>query len=306
MFLQELITFFQQLLNGLTLGSTYALIALGYTMVYGILEIINFAHGEIYMFGAFVGMFLLRSGKVPFPLAFLLAMGAAALLGVTIERIAYRPLRRSPRITALISAIGMSILLQNLAILLLGPQTSPFPKPFAVSVFKLAELPNYPHALTVQINTLQIFIMLISFALMLGLHFLVQKTKIGKAMRATAQDKETVSLMGINVNNVISITFAIGSALGAAAGILIGIYFNAVYPTMGVMPGLKGFVAAVMGGIGNIPGAMVGGLLLGLMEVFGAAYISSSLKDAIAFAVLIIILLLRPAGLLGKNVQEKV
>ncbi|MGI5840457.1 MAG: branched-chain amino acid ABC transporter permease [bacterium] len=305
MLIQEMITFFQQLLNGLTLGSTYALIALGYTMVYGILEIINFAHGEIYMFGAFVGMFLIRSG-VPFILAFLMAMAASALLGITIERIAYRPLRTSPRITALISAIGMSILLQNLAILLLGPQTQAFPKPFAVSVFKIAELPGYPNALTVQINSLQIFIMLISCSLMLGLHFLVQKTKIGKAMRATAQDKETSSLMGINVNNVISVTFAIGSSLGAAAGILIGIYFNAVYPTMGAMPGLKGFVAAVMGGIGNIPGAMVGGMLLGLMEVFGAAYISSSLKDAIAFSVLIIILLLRPAGLLGKNVQEKV
>ncbi len=306
MLLPELITFFQQLLNGLTLGSTYALIALGYTMVYGILEIINFAHGEIYMFGAFVGMFLVQVAKLPFLLAFVLAMGASALLGVTIERIAYRPLRRSPRITALISAIGMSILLQNIAIRFLGPQTRPFPKPFAVTVFKLAEINSYPNALTVQINSLQIFIMLMSFSLMLGLHFLVQKTRVGRAMRATAQDRETASLMGINVNDVISVTFALGSALGAAAGVLIGVYFNAVYPTMGVLVGIKGFVAAVLGGIGNIPGAMVGGLLLGLMEVFGAAYISSDLKDAIAFTVLIIILLLKPAGLLGKHVQEKV
>jgi branched-chain amino acid transport system permease protein len=306
MLLEELISFAQQIINGITLGSVYALIALGYTMVYGIMELINFAHGEIYMIGSFVGMFCYVSLKVPFPVAFAAAMATSSILGMTVERIAYRPLRRSPRIAMLISAIGVSILLQNLGIRFWGPQARPFPRPFNVVIYQIAEIATDGLPLRIQISSMQLFIMLISITLMIALTYLVQKTKIGKAMRATAQDKETSALMGVNINHVISFTFAIGSALGGAAGVLIGIYFNSVFPTMGVMPGLKGFVAAVLGGIGYIPGAMVGGLVLGLLEVLGAAYISSALKDAIAFSILIVILILKPTGLLGRQTQEKV
>ncbi len=289
--------FFQQLINGLVLGSTYALIALGYTMVYGIIELINFAHGEIYMFGAFAGMYLVTVLEVPFVIAFFLAMMLASLLGITVEFLAYRPLRRSSRLAALISAIGASIFLQNLALLVMGPRPYTFPSPFTPKVYKTA---------LVTISRVELIILAVSFLLMVGLTFLIQKTKIGKAMRATAQDKDTASLMGININLVITVTFAVGSALGAAAGVMVGIYFRTVTPMMGLMPGLKGFVAAVLGGIGSIPGAMLGGLLLGVAEVMGAAYISSQYRDAIAFAILIIVLLFKPAGLIGKFMQEKV
>jgi branched-chain amino acid transport system permease protein len=289
--------FIQQLMNGLILGSTYALIALGYTMVYGIIELINFAHGEIYMFGAFAGLILVTVLKVPFILAFFLAMALAALLGVTIEYLAYRPLRRSSRLAALISAIGASIFLSNLALLIMGSQPYNFPSPFETKVYQTSLF---------IISRVEIIVLLSSFVLMIGLTFFVQKTKIGKAMRATAQDKDTASLMGININKIVTITFAIGSALGAAAGVMVGIYFRTVTPAMGLMPGLKGFVAAVLGGIGNIPGAMLGGILLGIAEVMGAAYISSQYRDAVAFTLLIIVLLFKPAGLLGSPAQEKV
>lgn len=290
--------FSQQLVNGIVLGSTYALIALGYTMVYGIAELINFAHGEIYMFGAFVGMMMVTIVGLPFLWALLIAMLAAALLGVTVEFIAYRPLRKSSRLAALISAIGASIFLQNAALLRWGPQSQAFRPPFSVSA---VHLPG-----GAQISSLQIYILVISLALMVGLHFLITKTKIGRAMRATAQDKETASLMGVNVNRIISFTFAVGSALGAAAGVMVGIYFNSVSPMMGLLPGLKGFVAAVLGGIGNIPGAMLGGVILGVAETMGVAYGDSRYRDAIAFAILIIVLLFKPSGLLGKHVQDKV
>ncbi|NLJ56066.1 MAG: branched-chain amino acid ABC transporter permease [Firmicutes bacterium] len=289
--------FFQQLINGIVLGSTYALIALGYTMVYGIVELINFAHGEIYMCGAFVGMYLVTVFKVPFVLAFLVAMIMAGLLGVTVEFIAYRPLRRSSRLAALISAIGASIFLQNLALLVMGPRPYSFPSPFTPKVYKTS---------LVIISKVELIILAVSFLLMLGLTFLIQKTKIGKAMRATAQDKDAASLMGININRVITTTFAVGSALGAAAGVMVGIYFRSVAPMMGLMPGLKGFVAAVLGGIGSIPGAMLGGLLLGVAEVMGAAYISSQYRDAVAFTILIVVLFFKPAGLIGRFLQEKV
>ncbi|NMB41055.1 MAG: branched-chain amino acid ABC transporter permease [Firmicutes bacterium] len=289
--------FFQQLINGIVLGSTYALIALGYTMVYGIIELINFAHGEIYMFGAFVGMTLVTVYQMPFVPAFLLAMALAALLGITVEFFAYRPLRRSSRLAALISAIGASIFLQNLALLVKGARPYSFPSPFASEVYKTSLF---------TISRVELIILAISFLLMLGLTFLIQKTKIGIAMRATAQDKDTASLMGIDINSVITITFAVGSALGAAAGVMVGVYFRTVTPMMGLMPGLKGFVAAVLGGIGSIPGAMLGGLLLGIAEVMGAAYISSQYRDAIAFAILIVVLLFKPAGLIGRSLQVKV
>ena len=289
--------FLQQLINGVVLGSTYALIALGYTMVYGIIELINFAHGEIYMFGAFVGMILVTVYQFPFFLAFFIAMALASLLGITVEFLAYRPLRRSTRLAALISAIGASIFLQNLALLIMGARPYTFPSPFAPMVYKTS---------LVTISRVELIILIVSFLLMLGLTFLIQKTKIGIAMRATAQDKDTASLMGININKVITITFAVGSALGAAAGVMVGIYFRTVTPMMGLMPGLKGFVAAVLGGIGSIPGAMLGGLLLGIAEVMGAAYISSQYRDAVAFAILIIVLLFKPSGLIGKSLQVKV
>ena len=289
--------FLQQLMNGIVLGSTYALIALGYTMVYGIIELINFAHGEIYMFGAFVGMTFVTIYKLPFFLAFFLAMALASLLGITVEYFAYRPLRRSSRLAALISAIGASIFLQNLALLIKGARPYSFPSPFVAKVYKTS---------FVSISKVELIILIISLLLMLGLTFLIQKTKIGIAMRATAQDKDTASLMGININSVITITFAVGSALGAAAGVMVGIYFRSVTPMMGLMPGLNGFVAAVLGGIGSIPGAMLGGLLLGIAEVMGAAYVSSQYRDAIAFAILIIVLLFKPAGLIGRSLQVKV
>jgi branched-chain amino acid transport system permease protein len=288
--------FIEQIINGLTLGSTYSLIALGYTMVYGILELINFAHSEIYMIGAFLGLVMVSVYKLPFIAALLVSMAGSCLLGITIEKAAYKPLRRANRIAPLISAIGVSIFLQNAVLMLAGPQARPFPTGFNVTNLNLGSL---------RISSLQLIILLVSIVLMVGLHFLIQRTKLGQAMRATAQDKETAQLMGIKIDQVISFTFAIGSALGGAAGVLVGVYFDSVDPMMGFFPGLKGFVAAVLGGIGSIPGAMLGGLILGLVEMLGAVYMSRY-KDAIAFAVLIFILLLKPTGLLGRKVQEKV
>jgi len=288
---------FEQLVNGLTLGSTYALIALGYTMVYGILELINFAHSEIYMVGAFIGLTMVTVYKIPFVLALLISMAGTCLLGMTIEKIAYKPLRKASRIAPLISAIGVSFFLQNLALIIAGPQARAFPTDLKISSIKIGSV--------VQISSLQLLILIISILLMVGLHMLIQNTRIGQAMRATAQDKEAAKLMGIKIDRIIAFTFAIGSALGGAAGVLVGVYFNSADPMMGFMPGLKGFVAAVLGGIGNIPGAMFGGLILGVVEVFGAVYMSKY-KDAIAFAVLILILLVKPTGLFGRRVQEKV
>lgn len=287
----------QQVVNGLTLGSTYALIALGYTMVYGVLRLINFAHGEVYMIGAFTGLMASQIPGLPFPAALLIAMAGAAVVGVAIERIAYRPLRKAPRLAALISAIGMSIFLRNLTLVVMGPQTRAFPVPFEVKHFSIGRL---------RINSFDVLILVTSVGLMIGLHFLVQKAKIGKAMRATAQDMETASLMGIDVNRVIAFTFAVGSALAAAAGVLIGMNFNAVEPSMGMMPGLKGFVAAVLGGVGSIPGAMIGGILLGMAEVMGVALLRSEWRDAIAFGILALVLLIKPSGIFGGNLQEKV
>lgn len=289
--------FAQQLINGLVTGSAYALIALGYTMVYGVLQLINFAHGEIYMAGAFAGLLLVTAAKLPFWLALPLAMAIAALVGVTVEFVAYRPLRRSSRLAVLISAIGMSIFLSNLGLWIFGPATRSFQPPFRVTTLEIGGI---------RTNTLSLLALGLALLMMIGLHYLVTRTKMGKAMRAVAQDRDTAALMGINVNRTISFTFAIGSALAAAAGVMVGMLFNAVTPTMGVMPGLKGFVSAVLGGIGSIPGAMVGGLVLGMAETVGVALLSSQWRDAIAFAILIIVLLSRPTGLLGRRLQEKV
>lgn len=290
--------FWQQLMNGLTLGSTYALIALGYTMVYGIVQLINFAHGEIYMFGAFAGLYLVLNYDVNIFVAMLGAMAFCMLLGVLVEKVAYRPLRKSSRLSALISAIGVSIFLSTLMVLLRGPNTVAYPSEVFPSV-------SYNIG-SVQFSSQQILILAVTALLMVGLHFLVQKTRIGKAMRACSQDTDASQLMGINVDRVISFTFALGSALAAAGGVMVGIYYNSIDPYMGTMAGLKAFAAAVLGGIGSIPGAMVGGLALGIMENFGIAYLSSSYKDAIAFGILILVLILRPQGLLGKRISKKV
>ncbi|HHY13544.1 MAG TPA: branched-chain amino acid ABC transporter permease [Thermoanaerobacterales bacterium] len=287
---------FEQILNGLTLGSTYSLIALGYTMVYGILELINFAHSEIYMIGAFLGLMMVTVYKLHFIVALLLSMVFSCIIGITIEKVAYKPLRQASRIAPLISAIGMSIFLQNAILMLAGPQVRPFKANLNITNFTIGKL---------RISSLQLIILFVSLVLMIGLHLLIHKTRLGQAMRATAQDKETAQLMGIKINQIISFTFAIGSALGGAAGVLVGVYFNSVDPMMGFFPGLKGFVAAVLGGIGSIPGAMLGGLILGVVEMLGAVYMSKY-KDAIAFAVLIFILLIKPTGLVGRKVQEKV
>jgi branched-chain amino acid transport system permease protein len=290
--------FLQQLINGVALGSTYALIALGYTMVYGIITLINFAHGEIFMAGAFVGLLLVAVLKFNFFLAMVCAMVFCMVMGMAIELIAYRPLRKSSRLSALISAIGVSIFLSTLAQMIFGADAKGFPE----SAFPVRQL----HIGNADISTLQLLIIGVSALLMIGLEFIVQKTKIGKAMRATSEDYNTAALMGINVNMVISFTFALGSSLAAAGGVLVGLLFNAVSFNMGLMAGLKAFAAAVLGGIGSIPGAMLGGLVLGVTEVFGVAIGYSSYRDAIAFAILVLVLLVKPTGLLGQKIQKKV
>ncbi|MGR6835142.1 branched-chain amino acid ABC transporter permease [Syntrophomonas erecta] len=290
--------FWEQLLNGITLGSTYALIALGYTMVYGIIQLINFAHGEVYMIGAFVGLFMVSALGLNIFIALLGAMLCCMVLGMFIERVAYRPLRgKSTRLSALISAIGVSIFLSTLMALIAKTNTRSYPEVIARHTYHLGAM---------DISSLQIIILGVSAILMVGLQFMIQKTRIGKAMRASSQDLDASFLMGINVNRVISFTFAIGSALAAAGGVMVGIYYNAVWPYMGMMAGLKAFAAAVLGGIGSIPGAMIGGITLGVMEIMGVAYLSSSYKDAIAFGILILVLLVRPQGILGQKMTKKV
>lgn len=293
-FLQQAV---QQLINGISLGAIYALIALGYTMVYGIIRLINFAHGDIYMVGAFIGYFAITVFKMPFLFALISSMLLTAILGVIIERVAYRPLRGAPRIAALITAIGVSLLLQNVALLLWKPDPKAFPEVLSLRTWSFGGI---------VIDNRQVLILCVSIFLMVVLQYIVRYTMLGKAMRAAAMDSDAAMLMGIDVNKVISATFAIGSALAAAAGVLVGIYYNRIDVMMGVMSGLKAFVAAVLGGIGVIPGAVLGGLILGVAEVAVVALASSTWKDAVAFAILIIILLVRPSGLMGRNVREKV
>jgi len=288
----------QQIINGVALGSVYALIALGYTMVYGIITLINFAHGEVFMAGAFIGLLLISYFKVNVFVAIVGAMLVCMVLGVLIEFVAYRPLRKSSRLSALISAIGVSIFLSSLALMLFGADAKAFPD----TAFPVRQL----RVGSADVSTLQLLIIGVSACLMVGLEFIVHKTKIGKAMRATAEDYNTAALMGIDVNRVISFTFALGSALAAAGGVLVGVLFDAVSFNMGLMAGLKAFAAAVLGGIGSIPGAMLGGLLLGISEVFGVAIGYSSYRDAIAFSILVLVLLIKPTGLLGQKIVKKV
>ena len=297
----------QQLINGLTLGAVYALIALGYTMVYGILELINFAHGEIYMVGAYMTIISLalltatgltaKSLLLSLCIVMILAVISCAAYGLTLERVAYRPLRSAPRLAPLISAIGMSIFLQNYVMLTQGSADKIFPHILPAGGLSLGNT---------SLTYLQIFIMTTSMFLMISLHSFIRKTRLGKAMRATAQDKKMASLVGIDIDHVIMATFIIGSVLAAVAGFMVAMYYGLVNFSMGYVAGIKAFTAAVLGGIGNIQGAVLGGILLGVLESLGAAYISSEYKDAFAFIVLILILIFKPTGLLGERVPEKV
>ena len=297
--------FLQQLVNGVTWGSVYALIALGYTMVYGILRLINFAHGDVYMLGAFFALFAARwlgAARDPNPalaLAVLtLAMAGCGAVGFVIERFAYKPVRRSSRLAALITAIGVSLLLENGGILLFGADPKFFPQ--------IVPPRNIALGGGVTISNQQILILVVSLGLMLGLRFIVLYTRVGKAMRAVSHNHTAAALMGISVDRIISFTFVLGSMLAAAAGVLVALQNPKIEPLMGIMPGLKAFVAAVLGGIGNIPGAVLGGLVMGIAEVMVVGYLSPTYRDAIAFVLLIVILLVRPAGILGKATAEKV
>lgn len=287
----------QQLINGISLGSIYALIALGYTMVYGIIKLINFAHGEVFMVGSFLGFIAISVWDFGFFPALLFSMAACAIFGVLIERIAYKRLRNATRIAALITAIGVSLLIQNGVIYIRGAQAVGYPDVFANKSFNI---------FGAQISTQAILILSVSIGLMIILQFIVHKTKIGKAMRAVSHDAEAAKLMGINVDTTISATFAIGSALAGAAGVIFGVYYTKIDPLMGIIPGLKAFVAAVLGGIGIIPGAMAGGLVLGVVETVVSAMGLSLWRDAAAFIILILILIFKPAGIFGKNTREKV
>ena len=298
--------FLQQLINGLAVGGIYALIALGYTMVYGVLKLINFAHGDLFTYGGYLGLTLLTSfalqghlgtfGAIAILTA--MVMGLVGIMGVVLERAAYRPLRESPRLSAVVSALGASIFLQNTLMLIYGARFQVYPEGIlpqtAVNLYGL------------QVPLIRILVVLASVVMMTALYLFVQKTKVGTAVRAAAIDQGAARLMGIDVNKVVSLVFLIGPALGGAAGLLVGLYYGQVNFTMGWIYGMKAFTAAILGGIGNIPGAMVGGLLLGVIEALGAAYLSVAWKDAFAFFVLVLILIVRPTGLLGERVAEKV
>jgi branched-chain amino acid transport system permease protein len=331
-------TFLQQMVNGLTLGSVYAIVALGYTMVYGIVQLINFAHGEVVMIGAMVAytvILTLTGAQVPLPalatvlIGALLAIPVCMAVGYTLERVAYRPLRRAPRLAPLITAIGLSIVLQNLALIIWSRNPLPYPQIIEIVPYHITSNPN-----GARITNVQIAIIVASVSLMAGLLLLVYRTKLGVAMRAVAQNQQVAGLMGIDINRVIALTFVIGAALGAAAGVMVGTYYGIVHYQMGFVLGLKAFSAAVLGGIGNLGGAMLGGMLLGVIEALGAGYVGdltnlcqlsgwidalaqrcvdnpnmalfgSNYQDVFAFVVLITVLIFRPSGLLGERVSDR-
>ena len=309
-------SFLSNLINGISLGSVYAIIALGYTMVYGIAKMLNFAHGDVIMVGAYVSFFAVSRWNLPPVVGILLAMIMCTVLGVLIERLAYKPLRQATSLAVLITAIGVSYLLQNAALLMWTSN----PKVFPSILPKRQVLDEVTGQMTtavssgtvslfdgrLNISLVSIITVAVCIVVMLVLTWFTGKTKMGKAMRACSEDKGAAQLMGINVNGTISMTFAIGSALAAVAGVLLCASYPTLTPTTGSMPGIKAFTAAVFGGIGSIPGAMIGGILLGIIEIFSKAYISTQLSDAIVFGVLIVVLLVRPAGLLGKQIREKV
>jgi len=290
--------FLAEVINGLQLGLVYALIALGYTMVYGIVKLINFAHGDVFMVGSFVGYFCFMAG-VPWPVAVLAAMAVCATLGVVIEKIAYRPLRYAPKIAALISALGVSLFLEYFSSLkfIFGPDYRVVHSPLQAVNWNIGG---------VTVTNIQVMILAVVVVMFAGLQYLIHRTKVGTAMRAVSFDHDAARLMGINVDGVISITFAIATALAGAGGVLYAIAYPEIWTFMGIMPGLKAFTAAVLGGIGIIPGAVLGALIMGQVETMTAAFLSSTLRDAIAFGVLILVLLIRPSGILGKNRPEKV
>ena len=291
--------FLSNLVNGISLGSIYAIIALGYTMVYGIAKMLNFAHGDVIMVGAYITFCAAQYWNMPLPVSLLIAMLVCTALGITIEKLAYKPLRQATSLAVLITAIGMSYLLQNTALLIWGANPKVFPDMLNVGSISL-----FGGQLLIKGETL--ITILVNIVIMVGLTLFISRSRMGKAMRCVSEDKGAAELMGINVNTTISVTFAIGSALAAIAGLLLCSSYPMLQPTTGSMPGIKAFTAAVFGGIGSIPGAMLGGVLLGVIEILGKAYISTELGDAIVFAVLIIVLLVRPTGLLGKPVREKV
>ena len=293
-------SFVQFLINGISLGSVYAIIALGYTLVYGIAKMLNFAHGDVIMIGAYTVLTLLTGAGVNPWLAVLIGMVTCTVLGITIEKIAYRPLRNaSSSLAVLITAIGVSYFLQNTALLIFGADTKSF-----INIISLPPISLAGGQIVLTGTTIVTIIACI--VIMTGLTLFVNKTKPGRAMKAVSEDRGAAQLMGVNVNATISLTFAIGSGLAAIAGVLLCSAYPSLTPYTGAMPGIKAFVAAVFGGIGSIPGAMVGGILLGIIEILGKAYISSQVADAIVFAVLIVVLLVKPTGLFGKNIQEKV
>jgi branched-chain amino acid transport system permease protein len=302
--------FFQELVNGLTTGALYSLVALGFSMVYGVLKLLNFAHGDLYMIGAYVGFFVIQwfggpsALTIPVPLLlvvmFVLAAGLVGGLGVAIERFAYRPLRDAPRIAPLITAIGISFFLENAALLLFGAQFRLYNTADFISLSSGIQIGS------VTIDSVQILVLVLGLVLMVGLRELVNRTKLGKQMRAVAADREAAEMMGINVNFTISATFFLGSALAGVAGVMGGLLFNQVTPTIGFIVGLKAFTAAVVGGIGSIPGAMLGGLLIGVAESMITGYISSTYTNLFVFALLIVVMLVRPSGLLGQAQLQKV
>lgn len=289
--------FLSNIISGLSLGSIYALIALGYTMVYGIAKMLNFAHGDIIMVGAFTVIISVNTIGLPVLLGVFLSIILCIIIGVAIEKVAYKPLRKASPLAVLITAIGVSYLLQSIALLLFGSNQRSFPQIINVKPVHLGEL---------TINGESIVTLFLTIVIMIVLNLFISKTKMGKSMRAVSEDKQAAELMGISVNRTISITFAIGSGLAAVAGLFYGSVYGFIGPYTGSMPGIKAFVAAVFGGIGSVPGAMIGGILLGLIESLSKAYISTELSDAIVFGVLIIVLLVRPTGLLGKKITEKV
>ena len=291
--------FLTYLVRGISLGSVYAIIALGYTMVYGIAKMLNFAHGDVIMIGAYISFCATQYLGLPAIVSVAMAMAVCTVLGIVIEGLAYRPLRQAASLAVLITAIGVSYLLQNAALMIWGST----PKNFT-SVFSVGSISLFGGTLIITSET--ILTVLANIVIMIALTAFTSKTKIGKAMRAVSEDKGAAELMGINVNATISITFAIGSALAAVAGVLLCSSYPTLEPTTGSMPGIKAFTAAVFGGIGSIPGAMIGGILLGVIEIFGGAYVSTELGNAFVFAVLIVVLLVKPAGLLGKQIREKV
>jgi branched-chain amino acid transport system permease protein len=287
----------QQLINALQVGTVYALVALGYTMVYGVLRMINFAHGDVYMLGAYLGYFSAQLFGLSFLPSLIIAMVGAALLGVLIERIAYRPLRRAPRLSVLITAIGVSLFLENGTRAVIGPNFLPFPAMVTKHIYQFGNI----------FLTNSTLIILGTALILMGLlYYVVNRTIVGKAMQAISYDREAAQLMGIDLNRIVSITFAIGSAAAAAAGVMVGMVWPMIDPYMGLLIGIKAFVAAVMGGIGSIPGAMLGGYLLGAIETGASAVLPSSFRDTIAFALLVVMLLFRPSGILAVGSAEKV